>query len=69
MEPSNAEYRQFTDRLLDTLSSVIEEIGRWCETGCSCFARWVEKLGLTRHGLPDDRRLSLLDHVIPVPDG
>jgi len=52
-----------------TLSSVIEEIRRWCETGRSCFARWVEKLGLTDHGLPDDGRLSLLDRVIPVPDG
>jgi len=52
-----------------TLSSVIEEIRRWCETGRSCFARWVEKLGLTDHGLPNDGRLSLLDRVIPVPDG
>ena len=52
-----------------TLSSVIEEIRRWCETGRSCFARWVEKLGLIGHGLPDDRRLSLLDRVIPAPDG
>jgi hypothetical protein len=52
-----------------TLSSVIEEIRRWSEAGRSCFARWVEKLGLTDHGLPDDGRLSLLDRVIPVPDG
>jgi hypothetical protein len=52
-----------------TLSSVIEEIRRWSETGRSCFARWVEKLGLTAHGLPDDGRLSLLDRVIPAPDG
>jgi hypothetical protein len=52
-----------------TLSSVIEEIRRWCETGRSCFARCVEKLGLLGHGLPDNGRLSLLDRVIPVPDG
>jgi hypothetical protein len=52
-----------------TLSSVIEEIRRWAETGRSCFARWVEKLGLTGHGFPDEGRLSLLDRVIPVPDG
>ena len=52
-----------------TLSSAIEEIRRWAETGRSCFARWAEKLGLTGHELPDDRRLSLLDRVIPVPDG
>ena len=30
------------------------------QTGRSCFARWVEKLGLTDRGLPDDGRLSLL---------
>ena len=52
-----------------TLSSVIEEIRRWCKTGRSCFARWVEKLGLIGNGLPNDGRLSLLDRVIPVPDG
>ncbi|MGA2256210.1 MAG: hypothetical protein ABSG53_16295 [Thermoguttaceae bacterium] len=51
-----------------TLSGVIEEIRRWSETG-SCFARWVEKLGLTDQELRDDGRLSLLDRVIPVPDG
>jgi hypothetical protein len=52
-----------------TLSSVIGEIRRWSESGRSCFARWVEKLGLTGHRLSDDRRPSLLDRVIPVPDG
>jgi hypothetical protein len=51
-----------------TLSSVIEEIRRWSETGRSCFARWAEKLGLIGR-LPDDGRPSLLDRVIPVPDG
>ena len=51
------------------LSTVIEEIERWCETACSCFARWVEKLGLIGRGLPNDGRLSLLDRLIPVPDG
>ncbi len=52
-----------------TLSSVIEGIRRWSETGRSCFARWATKLGLTDQGLRDDGRLSLLDRVIPVPDG
>jgi len=52
-----------------TLSSVIEEIRRWSEAGRTCFARWAEKLGLTGRGLPDDRRPSLLERVIPVPDG
>ncbi|MGA2253940.1 MAG: transposase [Thermoguttaceae bacterium] len=52
-----------------TLSGVIEEIRRWAVTGRSCFARWAEKLGLAGHGFSDDRRPSLLDRVIPVPDG
>lgn len=52
-----------------TLSSVIEEIRRWSEAGRSCFARWAEKLGLTGRGLSNDGRPTLLDRVIPVPDG
>ena len=52
-----------------TLSSVIEEVRRWSETGRSCFARWAEKLGLTVSALFADRRPSLLDRVIPLPDG
>ena len=52
-----------------TLSSVIEEIRHWSETGRSCFARWAEKLWLIGNGLRDEGRPSLLDRVIPVPDG
>jgi len=52
-----------------TLSSVIDEILRWSQTGRSCFARWVEKLGLVGRGVRDDHRPSLLDRLIPVPDG
>ena len=52
-----------------TLSSVIAEVRRWLETGRSCFARLAEKLELTDHGRLDDGCLSLLDRVIPVPDG
>ena len=52
-----------------TLSSVIREIRRWSETGRCCFARWSERLGLIGREHPDDRRLSLLDRVIPVPNG
>jgi hypothetical protein len=48
---------------------VIEEIRRWSETGRSCFARWAEKLGLIGSEVPADGRPSLLDRVIPVPDG
>jgi hypothetical protein len=32
-------------------------------------SRWAEKLGLTGHGFSDDGRPSLLDRVMPVPDG
>jgi hypothetical protein len=52
-----------------TLSSVIEEIRRWSETGRSCFARLAKKLGLIGPGFPDDARPSLLDRVIPAPGG
>jgi len=52
-----------------TLASVIEEIRRWCKTGRSCFARLAEQLGLIGPGFPADGCPSLLDRVIPVPDG
>ncbi len=52
-----------------TLSSIIQEIRRWSETGRSCFARCAEKLGLLDHGRPADGHLPLLDRVIPEPDG
>ena len=53
-----------------TLSSVIEEVRHWLETGRSCFARLAEKLGLTVARSPDDGgRSSLLDRVLSVPDG
>jgi hypothetical protein len=52
-----------------TLSTVIEEIRHWLETGRSCFARLAETLGLTGTGFPTDARPSLLDRVIPAPSG
>ena len=52
-----------------TLSSVIEEVGRWAESGRSCFARWAERLNLTGPSLPPDARPSLLDRLLPLPDG
>jgi transposase len=51
-----------------TLSSVIAEIQHWFETGRSCFARLAEKLGLTA-GRTTANRSSLLDRLLPVPDG
>lgn len=46
-----------------TLGSVLEEIDRWWQTGQSCFTKLLKKLKLPR---PSE---SLLDKVIPVPDG
>jgi transposase len=52
-----------------TLSSVIQEVRHWLETGRSCFARLAEKLGLTAPDTPTAGRSSILDRVLPVPDG
>ncbi len=46
-----------------TLSSVIDEILRWSETGKSCFARLLATL---QRSLPNK---SLLDRLLPEPDG
>jgi transposase len=51
-----------------TLASVIEEVGQWLAVGRSCFARMAEKLGLT-DGQSNADRPSLLDSLLPVPDG
>ena len=47
-----------------TLSSVIEEIRRWFETGRSCFAELAAKLGL-----PIAPATAILDRVLPRPSG
>ncbi len=52
-----------------TLSTVIEEIRRWSETGRSCFARLAERLDLIGLGFSAAGRPSLLDRTIPVPGG
>ena len=46
-----------------TLSSVIEEIQRWQQTGRSCFRALLEKLQIA---LPEH---SVLDRVLPHPSG
>ena len=51
-----------------TLSSVIKEVGHWLQAGRSCFARLAAKLGLS-DGQPQVNAPSLLDRVLPVPDG
>jgi hypothetical protein len=46
-----------------TLSSVIDEVLHWCDTGQSCFAKLLAKLKLT----PPSQ--SPLDLVLPAPSG
>jgi len=46
-----------------TLASVLEEIDRWWQAGQSCFTRLLK-----RRKLPA-RVESILDNVLPVPDG
>ena len=48
-----------------TLASVIAEIDRWTKNGRSCFTDLLLKLNLTR---PTPER-SVLDRVLPIPDG
>jgi transposase len=52
-----------------TLSTVINEVQGWLETGCSCFARLAEKLGLKAADTRTEGRSLLLDRLLPVPDG
>jgi transposase len=52
-----------------TLSSVIEEIRRWYETGRSCFVRLATKLRLTNAHSLTNGCSSLLDRLLPVPGG
>jgi transposase len=44
-----------------TLSSVLEEMNRWCEAGRSCFTKLLKKLKLA----PPER--SLIDQLFPKP--
>jgi len=46
-----------------TLSTVIDEIRRWSDTGQSCFTKLLNKLNLP----PPDA--SLLDYLLPEPSG
>jgi transposase len=46
-----------------TLTGIIAEIGRWQQTGQSCFTRLLSQLNLT---CPTQ---SILDKLMPLPDG
>lgn len=52
-----------------TLSSVIEEVQGWLDTGRSCFARLAEKLGLNAAETATASRSLLLDRLLPAPGG
>jgi len=52
-----------------TLSSVIEEVRHWFDTGRSCFRRLAEKLGLPVSDSCSEGVPSLLDRLLPVPGG
>jgi transposase len=47
-----------------TLTAVIDEITRWCQTGQSCFAELAGKLGLSA-----TPATAVLDRVLPHPSG
>ncbi len=46
-----------------TLATVIAEINRWWQAGQSCFTKLLKKMKL------QPRAESILDKVMPVPDG
>jgi len=46
-----------------TLSTVIQEVRQWCDTGQSCFAKLIKKLKLS----PPTQ--SVLDILLPTPSG
>jgi hypothetical protein len=46
-----------------TLAGIIGEVSRWRKTGHSCFTRLLNKMKLPR---PSQ---SILDRVMPIPDG
>ena len=49
-----------------SLANVIEEVQRWFEKGKSCFTQLLQQLKLT---LPTASTPSVLDKVLPLPDG
>lgn len=52
-----------------TLSGVIAEIERWWQAGQSCFTRLLRKLKLTPPTAATAATPSILDKVLPIPDG
>jgi transposase len=52
-----------------TLASVIDEIKRWCQAGQSCFTKLLKKLKLAPPAPATEQAPSILDKVLPLPDG
>jgi transposase len=52
-----------------TLASVIAEIQRWWQAGQSCFSKLLHKLKLQLPNSSTPERPSILDKVLPLPDG
>jgi transposase len=52
-----------------TLASIVAEIQRWWHTGQSCFSRLLKKLKLPSPPGATTETPSLLDKVMPLPEG
>ena len=52
-----------------TLTSVIDEIQRWWQAGQSCFTRLLKNLNLAPPTPTTEATPSILDKVLPIPDG
>jgi transposase len=52
-----------------TLPSVVDEIKRWWQAGQSCFTKLLKKLKLTLPPPATKESPSILDIVLPIPDG
>ena len=52
-----------------TLESVIVEINRWWQAGQSCFTKLLKKMKLPLPTPSSEETPSVLDKVLPIPDG
>jgi transposase len=52
-----------------TLPSVVDEIKRWWQAGQSCFTKLLKKLKLAPPPPATKEAPSILDKVLPIPDG
>ena len=52
-----------------TLPSVVDEIKRWWQAGQSCFTKLLKKMKLAAPPPATKEAPSILDKVLPIPDG